>query len=169
VHAVVVLVPVAALGAVTVAISPPARRHYGWLVVCLAAVATTSIPLATETGEGLEHNLARNTAVEAHARLGDQLLPFAGGLLAALVVLVLLERRPRRWSRQAEDPAPRHRPVDVAEEVTADRRVRIATVVLAGVVVVLAVVSVVQVVRIGDSGARAAWGSVQYVQQRGRG
>src|SRR3954467_12720153 len=63
VHAVVVLVPLAVLGAVVIAVWPAARRRYGWLVVAVTVVATATVPLATEAGEALEHALPRSPAI----------------------------------------------------------------------------------------------------------
>jgi hypothetical protein len=162
VHAVVVLVPLSAVGAVVVAAWPPARRRWGWTVVVAAAVAVAAIPIATETGEGLEHNLPRTAAVEAHTHLGDELLPYAAGMLVALLALMLVQL-PRR--RQEVAGARLDGPGAMAGPHLAAGPARLLAVVLAVVTAVLAVVSVVQVVRIGDSGARAAWGSVQYVPQ----
>jgi hypothetical protein len=44
-------------------------------------------------------------------------------------------------------------------------RARVAAVLLATLTVIFAVICAVHVFRIGDSGARAAWGDVHYVQQ----
>ena len=74
VHVAVVLVPAAVLGALVVALWPAARRRWGWPVVALTALAAISVPLATSTGEGLEHNLPRSPAIATHAELGDQLI-----------------------------------------------------------------------------------------------
>jgi hypothetical protein len=159
VHAVVVLLPLSAVGAVVVAAWPRARRRWGWPVVVAAAVAVAAIPVATQSGEGLEHDLPRTAAIEAHTHLGDELLPYAAGMLVALLALMLVQRQ-----RRAE-PARPDGPGAMAGPRLAAGPARTLTVVLAAVTAVLAVVSVVQVVRIGDSGARAAWGSVQYVPQ----
>ena len=95
VHAVVVLVPLAVLGAIVVALWPAARRRYGWLVVGVAVLATVSIPIATNTGEGLEHNLPRTALIQAHAQLGDELLVFVAGMLMLLVALMAIHQRAR--------------------------------------------------------------------------
>lgn len=88
VHAVVVLVPLGVLGALLISIWPAAWRRYGWLVVAVTAVATASIPIATSTGEGLEHHLARTALFTAHTQLGDELLPFTGLLLICVATLM---------------------------------------------------------------------------------
>jgi hypothetical protein len=159
VHAVVVLLPLSAVGAVVVAGWPRARRRWGWPVVIAAAVAVVAIPVATQSGEGLEHNLPRTDALEAHTHLGDELLPYAAGMLVALLAMMLVQRQRAARVARADGPG------TMAGPRLAAGPARALTIVLAALTVVLAVVSVVQVVRIGDSGARAAWGSVQYVPQ----
>jgi hypothetical protein len=155
VHAVVVLVPLAILGGLAVVVWPAARRRYGWLVVAVAAVATAAIPVATSTGEGLEHRLARTQAIETHARLGDGLLVFVAGLLVALAAFVYLHHRSAARGRH-EGPGTTAAPVRLTG------RPRVAAAVLAVLLVVFAGISAVQVYRIGDSGAQAAWGDRQY-------
>jgi hypothetical protein len=162
VHAVVVLVPLAALGGAVVAVWPRARRRWGWPVVVLTAVAVVSIPIATSTGEGLEHDLPRTAALETHTHLGDELLPFAAGLLVAVLGLMLVELL--RLSRATTDA--RHAgPGSMRAPRLTPGTARVLVVVLAVVAVGFAAVTMVQVIRIGDSGARAAWGDVQYVPQ----
>jgi hypothetical protein len=57
VHAVVVFVPLATLGVVIIAVSAPARRRFGWLVLAVTVVAAVSVTIATcrvpELGHGL--------------------------------------------------------------------------------------------------------------------
>ncbi|GCD88548.1 DUF2231 domain-containing protein [Nocardioides sp. LS1] len=129
VHAVVVLVPLAALGTIALALRPAWRHHYGWLVVGAAALGTVLDPIATSSGEALEKHVGDPGQ---HAALGDQLIWFLVPLLVLALALVLLDRR---------------RP----HATTALRAVAVL-----GVVAALA--TTVQVYRIGDSGARAAWG-----------
>jgi hypothetical protein len=164
VHAVVVLVPLAALGTAAVALWPTARRRFGWLVVVVTALATLSIPVATSSGEGLEHSLPRSPAIGSHAELGDQLLPLVAALLVAATAVMVLDRlTPRRAGTGG--PAPSSAPSGGVATVIAPAGVRVTAAALAVVTVALAVLSTVQVVRIGDSGARAAWGDTRYVQQ----
>ncbi|MFR9804562.1 DUF2231 domain-containing protein [Pseudonocardia sp. RS010] len=165
VHAVVVLVPLAVIGAVLVAVWPAARRRWGWPVVVVTALAAISVPLATSTGEGLEHNLPRTPAIADHAELGDQLLVFVGPLLVAVLALVLVDHLRCRSTDRETAVARAEGPGSMAAPRIAERPARLATVVLAVLTVVLAAVSAVQVVRIGDSGARAAWGEIHYAPQ----
>ena len=67
VHAVVVLVPLAALLAVVAAVWPAARRRLGFLTPLVALLALAGVPLATEAGEWLEEHVPESPLVEQHA------------------------------------------------------------------------------------------------------
>lgn len=75
VHAVVVLLPLAILGTVAIAVRPRWRLTHGPLVVGAALVATVLCPVATSSGEELEHRVGNPGK---HADLGAGRL--AGGL-----------------------------------------------------------------------------------------
>lgn len=134
VHAVVVLLPLAIVGTVLIAVRSSWRATYGPLVLVFAALATVLTPVATSSGEALEKRVGDPGK---HAQLGDQLIWYAIPLLVLLLVLVLLDRLQRR-------------------DVTRSRG-GLATGV-AVLAVVAAVACGVQVYRVGDSGARSAWG-----------
>lgn len=59
---------------------PKARRLLAPWVLGLATIAVLTIPLATESGEHLEDQVARSSLVEEHAELGGTLLPLAAVL-----------------------------------------------------------------------------------------
>jgi uncharacterized membrane protein len=133
VHAVVVLLPLAVIGTIALAVRPAWRRPYGPLVSGVAAVAVVLCPVATSSGEALEKHVGDPGQ---HAALGDQLVWFAVPvLLLAGAMTYLARRHPARTAGPPWLPA--------------------AISVLA---VVAAVACAVQVYRVGDSGARAAWG-----------
>ena len=138
VHAIVVLLPLATLGTIAIVVRPRWRSTYGPLVVAAAAVATVLIPVATSSGEELEKRVGDPGS---HADLGDQLIFVAIPLLLLSLALVVLDRVRARTER----PVP----------TWAGPRVVQVVAVLA---VVAALASTVQVYRVGDSGARAAWG-----------
>jgi hypothetical protein len=165
VHAVVVLVPLAALGAVLAAVWPAARRRYGWLVVALTAAGALSIPVATSTGEGLRDRLPRSALIARHAYLGGKLLVFVGLLFLAATGLVALDRRTRRAAAGRTGAAA----TTLARPAGPHRSGHPLVLALSALTVLLAVVSAVQVFRIGDSGARAAWSDTQYVAPGGQG
>ncbi|MFJ3028420.1 DUF2231 domain-containing protein [Curtobacterium sp. NPDC087080] len=84
VHLTTVSVPVAALVAIVTAAWPAARR---WLAVgapVIALVALVSVPLATSSGEWLEHRERETALLERHTELADGLLPWS---IAAFVLL----------------------------------------------------------------------------------
>lgn len=127
VHAVVVLLPLTVLGTIVIAAVPRWRRPYGPLVLAAAVVSTALIPVATSSGESLEKHVGDPGR---HAELGDQLIWFALPLLVLVLLLVVLDRR------------------------GAGRSLLTGVAVLA---VVASLASAVQVYRVGESGARAAW------------
>lgn len=128
VHAVVVLLPLAVIGAIAVALRPVWRQTYGWLVAGLLVAATALTPVATSSGEALEKRVGDPGR---HAELGDQLIWFEIALLVVLVAMLVLHRR---------------------GVVSAAARG------VAVLVLIASVAAAVQVYRVGDSGAKAVWG-----------
>lgn len=138
VHGVVVLLPLACLGTIAIAVRPAWRERYGVLVVACAAAATALVPVATSSGEALQKRVG---APGAHADLGGMLLWFAIPLLLLAAALVWIDRRRRTGHGSGRADSPR------------------VVQVVAVLAVVAAVAAGVQVYRVGDSGARAAWGA----------
>jgi uncharacterized membrane protein len=130
VHAVVVLLPLAALGTIAIAVRPGWRRTYGWLVVAAGVITIVLLPVATSSGEALEERVG---SPGEHAEMGDALIWFTIPMVLLSAALVWFDRR----------PSPK-----------VDGRLLKAIPVLA---VVAALACSVQVYRVGDSGARAAW------------
>ncbi|MFJ3708062.1 DUF2231 domain-containing protein [Streptomyces sp. NPDC090053] len=147
VHFVVVLVPLTALALVVTSVWPAWIRRLGPALPILALVTLISVPLATHAGEWLEKHTDSDALVRKHTELGDGLLPWAIGLFAVAVALWWLGRRATTRSSDAEGSG---RSVAVALSAP----VRVAAIALS---VLIAAGSVVQVYRIGDSGAKAAW------------
>lgn len=139
VHAIVVLLPLATLGTIAIAVRPRWRRPYGPLVVGSALVATILCPVATSSGEELEQRVGEPGD---HAELGESLVWFSLALLLASAALVYLQRQHER-------------------RVSADAAAATSSTTLTMVAVVAVIAGLaagVQVYRVGDSGARAAWG-----------
>ncbi|VXC46528.1 DUF2231 domain-containing protein [Nocardioides sp. AX2bis] len=145
VHGVVVLLPLAILGTVLIAVVPRWRTRYGVLVVATALVATVLVPISTSSGESLEERVGDPGE---HAELGEQLLWFALALLLTSALLVGLHWRAERAARRSSGDAGAG--TATSKQLTA----------VAAVAVLAAVACGVQVYRVGDSGARAAWGDV---------
>jgi hypothetical protein len=133
VHAVVVLLPLAAVITAVVAVRPGWRRFAGPVVVADALVAIFSL-VAKESGESLQHrltSLGTGAVVAAdHGEKGALLPIFAVLLFVASVVVWYARRRP-------------------ALVVPA-----IALAVLTGLA------AIGWTVVVGDTGARAVWGQV---------
>jgi hypothetical protein len=138
VHFVVIVVPLAALCTVLAAAWPAARRRLGVVTPIIALAALISVPITTAAGEWLEARVGNTPLIAAHAALGRTLLPWAIAIFAVAVVQWV-------WFRFGTGRVP-----GKAARVT-------ITVVLALAVAVIAVGSVVTVVQIGESGARAVW------------
>lgn len=92
VHAVIVLLPLAALGAILVAARQRWDRKYGWLVVLGAFIALGSSVVAKESGEKLA---SRVGWPEDHIEWGEKVPLVAFGLFVVVLVLWFLDRRDR--------------------------------------------------------------------------
>ena len=182
VHAVVVLLPLAALGGLVIAARAAWRRRFGLVVLALTAAGVAAVPLAEETGEQLQGVLpAANPLIQEHAARGDDLLPFAIAFGVAVLLLVIAGRladRERDAALVASDAADGHADghadagvsggaapggaVATADTGTAvaSRTWRRVAIVAAALVAFTGVATTVQVVRIGHSGASAVWQGV---------
>ena len=142
VHAVVVLVPLTALGLVLSALWPAARRRLGFVTALLGLALIALVPLTTQAGQWLKSRVASTPLVETHASLGDRLWPWslALGILAIASWL---------WYFFAARRDHRH---------TSHRRARraVATV-IAILAVVVGGVATYQTIVVGESGTRAVW------------
>ena len=134
VHAVVVLLPLTILGTLAIVARPAWRLRYGHLVVAVGVLSLIFIPIATSSGEALEERVGNPGE---HAELGDQLIWFTIPLVVLAAAVWFLERR-----KAAGQPAIGPKALPAAVSVLA---------------VVAALAAGVQVYRVGDSGARAAW------------
>lgn len=134
VHAAVVLVPLAALGAVLMAFWRSFSRRFGVIVVIAAGVGAVASFVAKESGEQLA---ARVGEPEQHAELGD-VLPL---IAFALFVLVLVF-----WLFDRGVPENRPRPAWL--------------IALAVLMVIAAAVAVFWTVRTGHTGAEATWSAI---------
>ncbi|WP_375500001.1 DUF2231 domain-containing protein [uncultured Jatrophihabitans sp.] len=178
VHAVVVLLPLAAIMLVLGVLWPAARRRFGLLTPLLALVGLALVPVTTHAGEWLEDRLPRSKAIERHADLGDQLLPWAAGLFVLAAVVWWVDRRrelvwrsrPERAGAQAGEPSPGGGSTAtlVRPEATEAREAAPVwvTVLLSVLSIAVAVGMTIMLYRIGDSGAKAVWGGVANLPAR---
>jgi hypothetical protein len=138
VHAVVVLLPLAAVGVILIAAVPRWRAAIGFTVLVITAVGTALVPVATMSGNNLADSIGKSTLVARHQALGSTLWYLAVPLLLVSVLLWWLGRRERS-----------EQPLSTA-----------ASVAVGLLSVVVAVATIVQVVRVGHSGAKAVWSGV---------
>ncbi len=138
VHFIVVLAPLTAALAILCAVWPAARQRLVWLVLALAIATGILTPLTTEAGEWLEHRVERSALLHTHTELGDTMIYFSAGLLLVAVLLVVAHLRSSRGKSVST----------------------VLSALVAVLAVVVGVATVVQVYRIGDSGAKATWSDI---------
>lgn len=152
VHAVVVLVPLSAVLLVAAALVPDVRRRLGLALPLLAAACLVLVPVTTHAGEALAGRFEGSALVQRHAELGDQLLPWTVGVLVMSLVVWW------RGRRAPDAPVPSRRAALSGSRGAGDSAM-LVSVAVAVLALVVAAGTVVQTVRIGDSGARAVWGT----------
>jgi hypothetical protein len=143
VHAVVVLLPLAALLLGLTVISPALRRRLAAPNAILSLLVVALVPATTSAGEWLERRVPQSALLHDHTELGDTAIYYAIPI-AVLAVVV--------WWRAREQGV-----------AAAGGRTYLAplSTVVTSVVTVLALVTagagVYGIYRIGDSGSKAAW------------
>ncbi len=138
VHLVVVAVPVAAVLLLLVVLWPAARR-INLVAVAISVLALISVQLTIQAGNWLYDRIFRTPLIDEHAAAGADLRPWSIAVCVIAVAWWLVHSGRLRLGSGLR------KGIAVALAVAA---------------VVAAVGSVVQVYRIGDSGARAVWTGV---------
>jgi glucan phosphoethanolaminetransferase (alkaline phosphatase superfamily) len=141
VHAVVVLVPLCAIGAVLMLSSATWRERLRWAEIVLLTVATGSAFVAKQSGEQLRNHLGAftNPSLERHVSLGDKAPLVVLAFWALTVAWLLLDAR---RGRPDAPVSPR------------------AVTVLGVLAVVAAIAATVWIVLTGDAGSRSVWGHI---------
>ena len=97
VHAVVVLVPLAALGLILVAVRPSWRRSFGPVVVLLATAGLAMVPVATRSGHRLKERLDASGIVakqiKNHQDMGSLVIWPTLAMWVLSIALIALDRR----------------------------------------------------------------------------
>lgn len=138
VHLTVVLVPLAALGAIVIALLKWARVRYGELVLLAAIAAPVATFVTQEAGEDLERRFTQpSAALLEHEALGGTLIWWTLGLLVGVVALYVGQRL----------------------VTTGNSNGRLVLIIGSVLSIGFGIVCIVQVVRIGHAGATAVWGS----------
>ena len=138
VHFLVVLVPLTALLEIACALWPAVRRgQIVWLTLILAIVTMVLTPITTNAGEWL-YDLRRHPdpILQQHAQRGGWMIYFSAALLVVAVALAVLHLAERRSEK-------RRLPTNV---------------VIAIVALAVGIASIIQLYRVGDTGAQSVWG-----------
>ena len=151
-HAIVVLLPLAALLLVLTAAWSTARHRFAGLNAALSLLVVALVPVTTSAGEWLEHRVTETALLRDHTELGDTAIWAA--IPVALLALVI-------WWRQREaTPADEASAGGSGVTTLTRRRTYLAPLSrsVTRIVVILAVViagwAVYDSYRIGDSGAK---------------
>lgn len=149
VHAVVVLLPLAAVGTLVSALRPAWRRGLEVPTLLVALVGTVAVPVASSSGWQLRRTMDGSSPLVAeHAARAAYLLPAAVLFVALLAVVVYVDRVVADRRVRVRVPAGDH-----AEPSAASPLAPALTVAAAAVGIVVAAL----VVWIGHAGAAAVW------------
>jgi hypothetical protein len=157
VHAVVVLLPLAAVLLVLTALWEPARRRLAAANALLAIAVVIIVPITTSAGEWLEGRVPQTELLHDHTELGDTAIWYAIPI-AVLAVVV--------WWRQREaaivdgtEPTGSGGPLATLTRQRTFLKPESLTItrVIAVLAVVVALAGLYGIYRIGDSGSKAAW------------
>ena len=138
VHAVIVLLPLAALAVVLSALWPAARRRLGLATPVLAVVAAVLVPVTANAGEWLLPRVGGPPSAIEHAELGRTLWWWSTALALVALVQYLWHRYQARRPEGAGGP-------------------RWITAVLLIAALGVSVGTTVRTVQVGDSGSRSVW------------
>jgi len=143
VHIPIVLLPLVAIGAVAMTVSPRVRERLGWTILALAVVAGLSTQLAIGSGKALQDSVDHSAALDRHIAIAESIRPLALVLFLVALVVMLLDRRSRgAWPFRGSPSV----------HTTTWLRTVMATLTL-----VVASVTCARLYQIGDSGAKATW------------
>lgn len=138
IHFVVGLVPLTAILLVLCAVWPAARQRLIWLVVVLAGFTLIITPLTVKAGEWLAEHVDETPELDTHMNFGETAVYFAVALAVAAGLLAVVHIRLARG--HSVQP--------------------VVQLLVAVVVIAAAGATMFGLHRIGESGARAAWGSL---------
>ena len=187
VHVVVVLLPLAVIGAIGISVWPAMRRHLGLLVLLFSVVGLLAVPVATSSGEQFRDRIGAARLVRKHQEYAGNLLPYTAILVVLLLLTMVIDLARRLGPLMAESVpvlsgenvggggvAVAARPVvtsaapmtrldrAVARVIPEGLRAQVALLRAAGPVIAVltiaaALVLAYYVYETGDSGAKAVW------------
>ncbi|MEW6470887.1 MAG: DUF2231 domain-containing protein [Actinomycetota bacterium] len=155
VHVPVVLVPLAAVGAVLLAVRPAWRIRFGALVAIAAGVGLAGIQLAIGSGEALEERVRESAALERHEELAGITRLSVLLFFLAVTAFVLFDRYRQRRAVLAGPGTP----------AATCRSPLLAA--LTVITVAMSVFATTAVVQAGHTGAEATWERTSQEQPNG--
>ena len=159
-HVPVVLIPLAALGAVAM-LWPAVRDKIGWFVVGMVFVAGIFTQLTISAGQSLKEYVRRTDLLRQHTRMGENIRPWVLLMFLALLGVMLIARRAQH--RLHETPGEGDRPAKGGRGA-----LQLAAVAVAALSIVFSAVATYWIYRIGDSGAKAVWAPTQTKIEKGQ-
>jgi quinol-cytochrome oxidoreductase complex cytochrome b subunit len=159
VHAPVVLLPLAVVGAAAMMIRPAWYVRFRWPVLAITAMGALGAVVAASTGEELEERVEDGASrsarrlIEDHAEAGEAARMFAIAFFVAVLVSVVVPWLLARRARAAAGSTA----VEAASSVATPRWLRPVLMVF---VAVTAIGSLITIVDAGHSGADSVWGDV---------
>jgi hypothetical protein len=114
VHAVVVILPLAVLGAIGISVWPAMRRSLGLLVLLAGVIGLILVPVATSSGEKFRDMLGAAQLVKTHEHYADHLLPYSAILAVLLLLTMVVDLARRLGPVLAVDPVAPVAPVETA-------------------------------------------------------
>lgn len=152
VHAVVVLVPLCAIGVVLCALWPAARRRLSLTVLVLSVFSAAMVPFVQQSGEWLEGQVGRSALLERHTQLGDDFLPYAIVLVVGAGAVVAL-----RWVENRSKAKQEEANVGNSDGVSTRQAPGWMVVSVVVIALVTSTLAGYQIYAVGDSGSAAAW------------
>jgi hypothetical protein len=154
IHLTIVVVPTAAVATVLSAAWPAARRRLGIGTPLIALIALICVPITVSAGQWLFERVHQTPLIIKHQKLGHGLLPWA----IALFAVAVLEYAWFYFAGPASEPAGERAGRSGSHAPSPRMKTSpLVTVIATVLALVVAGGAVVQIYRIGDSGARAAW------------
>lgn len=145
VHAVVMLVPIAAIVAIVGSVWPAARRKLGIVTPLLTLAAAASAAFTMQAGEWLEGHVDETKLVEAHTEGADAVPPWIVFMVVAVAAQWLWFRLQAK--RETAGAAP----------MLSASLSRATTWALATLVIVSSIGATTIIAIVGDAGAKAVW------------
>jgi hypothetical protein len=164
-HIPVVLIPLAAIGAVLMLWSG-LRDRVGWFVVGIVFVAGIATQLAITSGQNLKEYVRETQLMRDHIRMGENIRPWVLLMFLALLGVMLVARRAGSVGSEASGSP--GEPGTEGRSLWGGRDgLKIAGVVLAVLSIVFSVIATYSIFQIGHSGSKAVWEPTQVKIDKG--